>query len=80
MLSRGVGRSEYGVTLIDDYEWDNSALYAVPFRAWLSLEYDLRKDLKFLASTWVSNGWKTRSFGQVISDYSGNDGFSRCSR
>ena len=34
------------------------------------------KDLKFLASTWVSNGWKTRSFGQVISDYSGNDGSS----
>lgn len=59
-----------------DYEWDNSALYTVPFRAWLSLEYDLRKDLKFLASTWIDNGWKTRSFGQVISDYSGNDGTS----
>jgi len=59
-----------------DYEWDSSALYTVPFRAWLSLEYDLRKDLKFLASTWIDNGWKTRSFGQVISDYSGNDGSS----
>jgi hypothetical protein len=76
MLSKGVGRPEFGVTLTDDYEWDNNALYAVPFRAWLSLEYDLRKDLKFLASTWLDNGWKTRSFGKVLSDYTGNDGSS----
>ena len=40
------------------------------------IEYDLRKDLKFLASTWVDNGWKTRSFGKVLSDYTGNDGSS----
>ena len=59
-----------------NYEWSSNALYAVPFRAWLSLEYDLRKDLKFLASTWVDNGWKTRSFGKVLSDYTGNDGSS----
>ena len=76
MLSKGVNRRDYGVTLTDDYEWDNNALYAVPFRAWLSLEYDLRKDLKFLASTWLDNGWKTRSFGKVLSDYTGNDGSS----
>ena len=74
MLRKGVER--YGGNEYYDYEWDSSALYNVPFRAWLSLEYDLRKDLKFLASTWIDNGWKTRSFGQVISDYSGNDGSS----
>ena len=73
MLRKGIERF-YGGEI--NYEWNSDALYAVPFRAWLSLEYDLRKDLKFLASTWVDNGWKTRSFGKVLSDYTGNDGSS----
>jgi len=73
MLRKGIERFNGGEI---NYEWNSDALYAVPFRAWLSLEYDLRKDLKFLASTWVDNGWKTRSFGKVLSDYTGNDGSS----
>ena len=73
MLRKGIEHSNGGEI---NYEWNSDALYAVPFRAWLSLEYDLRKDLKFLASAWVDNGWKNRSFGKVLSDYTGNDGSS----
>ena len=56
----------------DDISWSTESKYSVPFRTWLSLEYDLRKDLKFVGSAWVDNGYKTLSFGDTFDDYTDN--------
>jgi len=56
----------------DSISWSKSSKYSVPFRTWLSLEYDLRKDLKFVGSAWVDNGYKTMSFGDTMDDYTDN--------
>ena len=60
--------SEYPVS------WSTETLYKVPFRAWASLEYDLRKDLKFLGSAWIDNGYRAMNFSDLASDYLGDDG------
>ena len=56
----------------DKIEWSTNSKYSVPFRTWLSLEYDLRKDLKFVGSAWVDNGYKTMAFGDTFEDYTDN--------
>jgi len=56
----------------DSISWSTEGKYSVPFRTWLSLEYDLRKDLKFVGSAWVDNGYKTMSFGDTWDDYTDN--------
>ena len=56
----------------DAISWSGSSKYSVPFRTWLSLEYDLRKDLKFVGSAWVDNGYKTMAFGDTFDDYTDN--------
>jgi hypothetical protein len=56
----------------DDISWSTESKYSVPFRTWLSLEYDLRKDLKFVGSAWVDNGYKTMAFGDTFDDYTDN--------
>jgi len=56
----------------DSISWSTEGKYSVPFRTWLSLEYDLRKDLKFVGSAWVDNGYKTMSFGDTVDDYTDN--------
>ena len=56
----------------DAIAWSKDSKYSVPFRTWLSLEYDLRKDLKFVGSAWVDNGYKTLSFGDTFDDYTDN--------
>lgn len=56
------------------FSWDSDPIYKIPFRVWGSLEYDLRKNLKFLAIAWVDNGWKTMTFGEMLDDYSGKEG------
>jgi len=56
----------------DAISWSESSKYSVPFRTWLSLEYDLRKDLKFVGSAWVDNGYKTMAFGDTFDDYTDN--------
>ena len=40
---------------------------------WLSLDYDLRKNLKFVASAWADNGYKTMD-AVAARDYFGSDG------
>jgi len=52
--------------------WSTEGKYAVPFRGWLSLGYDLRKDLKFVGSAWVDNGYKTMSLSETFDDYTDN--------
>ena len=72
-----VGRDKFIKKQIGDsltLAWNKESNYSVPFRAWLSLEYDLRKDLKFVGSAWIDNGYKTLEFEQTIDDYFGNDG------
>ena len=56
----------------EEYSWDKS--FKVPFRLWASLDYDLRKDLKFVASMWADNGYKTLNAGTAFDDYTGSDG------
>ena len=59
---------------IHKFSWSEEGKYKVPFRTWLSIEYDLRKDLKFVSSAWIDNGYKTMALDQTIDDYFGNDG------
>ena len=53
--------------------WSGDGKYKVPFRCWLSLEYDLRTNLKFVGSAWIDNGYKTLKLKQTVDDYFGFD-------
>ena len=53
--------------------WNEDPKYKVPYRIWAGIEYDLRKDLKFLALAWIDNGYKTMNFGPTARDYFGID-------
>ena len=37
------------------------------------MDYDLRKDLKFVASTWIDNGYRSMDAGDAFQDYIGSD-------
>jgi len=54
--------------------WNDEPKYQIPYRIWAGLEYDLRRDLKFLALAWIDNGYKTMDFGPTWNDYIGSDG------
>ena len=54
--------------------WSEESKYKVPYRLWTGIEYDLRKDLKFLALAWIDNGYKTMEFDSIRRDYLGTDG------
>ena len=54
--------------------WNEEAKYKVPYRLWAGIEYDLRRDLKFLALAWIDNGYKTMEFDSIRRDYLGTDG------
>ncbi len=74
-----VGRNEWlkEAQIIDSttsVNWSDKGAYKLPFRCWVSLEYDLRKNLKFVGSAWVDNGFKTMDLDQTIDDYFGEDG------
>jgi hypothetical protein len=73
-----VGRDEWLKEQINDsttsVNWSDEGAYKAPFRCWVSLEYDLRKNLKFVGSAWVDNGFKTMDLDQTIDDYFGEDG------
>ena len=72
-----VGRDEWLKTQINDstnINWSDKGAYKLPFRCWVSLEYDLRKNLKFVGSAWVDNGFKTMDLDQTLDDYFGEDG------
>ena len=56
-----------------DVSWSTDGKYEVPFRCWLSLEYDLRTNLKFVGSAWIDNGYKTLKLKQTVDDYLGLD-------
>ncbi len=58
--------------LKEGYSWDKK--FKVPYRIWASLDYDLRKDLKFVASMWADNGYKTMNASAAFKDYTGSDG------
>jgi len=58
--------------LKEEYSWDKK--FKVPYRIWASLDYDLRKDLKFVASMWADNGYKTMNASAAFKDYTGSDG------
>jgi len=53
------------------YVWDSS--FKVPFRLFAGFEYDLSKNMKFIAEVWADNGNKFRTFSQAWTDYFGDD-------
>ncbi len=55
------------------FEKDNWQ-FKVPFRAWISFEYDLQKKLKFVGSMWADNSSRTMNFDEVVGDYFGDEG------
>ena len=72
-----VNRDDWLRTQIDSgrttVSWSGDGKYKVPFRCWLSLEYDLRTNLKFVGSAWIDNGYKTLKLQQTVDDYFGFD-------
>ena len=66
-----IGRNDW---LNEGYTWSKESLYEVPFRLWAALDYDLRKELKLVASIWIDNGYKTLELSKVLEDYTGSDG------
>lgn len=53
------------------YTWDDD--FKIPFRLFAGFEYDLSKNMKFIAEVWADNGNKYRSFSQAWDDYFGDD-------
>lgn len=60
-----------GDMLQNGYSWDSS--FKIPFRLFAGFEYDLSKNMKFIAEVWADNGNKYRSFSQAWDDYFGDD-------
>ncbi|MBC8255975.1 MAG: hypothetical protein H8E85_01535 [Candidatus Marinimicrobia bacterium] len=56
-----------------EFEKDNWQ-FKIPFRAWISFEYDLQKKLKFVGSMWADNSSRTLDFEDVVEDYFGDEG------
>ncbi len=55
------------------YAWSSETAFKIPFRLWMSFEYDLRKNLKFVGSIWADNGNKARNLDVVADDYLSDD-------
>jgi len=55
------------------FSWMDNGEFAIPFRLFAGFEYDLSKNMKFLAEVWADNGNKYRSFSQAWDDYFGDD-------
>ena len=53
----------------DSLSWD----FSIPFRLFVGFEYDLSKNMKFLAEVWADNGNKYRTFQDSWDDYFGDD-------
>ena len=54
-------------------KWLDNGEFAIPFRLFAGFEYDLSKNMKFLAEVWADNGNKYRSFSDSWDDYFGDD-------
>jgi len=55
------------------FQWLDNGEFALPFRLFAGFEYDLSKNMKFLAEVWVDNGNKYRTFSESWDDYFGDD-------
>lgn len=53
------------------FTWDGD--FKLPFRLFAGFEYDLSKNMKFLAEVWADNGNKYRTFSESWDDYFGDD-------
>ncbi|SVB03046.1 uncharacterized protein METZ01_LOCUS155900 [marine metagenome] len=82
--SVGVKTSNMFYLIEDSYANGNETIefdkdnwqFKVPFRAWISFEYDLQKKLKFVGSMWADNSSRTLDFEEVVEDYFGDEGES----
>ena len=59
--------------LIQDSTFMWADEFKIPFRLFAGFEYDLSKNMKFLAEVWADNGNKYRSFSDSWEDYFGDD-------
>lgn len=55
------------------FSWMDNGEFALPFRLFAGFEYDLSKNMKFLAEVWADNGNKYRTFSESWDDYFGDD-------
>jgi len=55
------------------FTWMDDGEFVMPFRLFAGFEYDLSKNMKFLAEVWADNGNKYRSFSDSWDDYFGDD-------
>ncbi len=55
------------------FQWLDDSEFALPFRLFAGFDYDLSKNMKFLAEVWVDNGNKYRTFSQSWDDYFDDD-------
>ncbi|MCF6238369.1 MAG: hypothetical protein L3J79_06105 [Candidatus Marinimicrobia bacterium] len=55
------------------YKWLDDGQFIMPFRLFAGFEYDLSKNMKFLAEVWADNGNKYRTFSATWDDYFGDD-------
>ncbi len=53
--------------------WEETAEFIIPFRLFAGFEYDLSKNMKFLAEVWADNGNKYRTFSETWDDYFGDE-------
>lgn len=60
------------IRFIKGYKWDKAFYW--PVRAWVAMDYDLSKELKFLIEVFTDNGHKYLEFDEAIASYTGNDG------
>lgn len=52
-----------------NFQWTGGSEFAIPFRLFAGFEYDLSKNMKFLAEVWMDNGNKYRTFSETWDDY-----------
>jgi len=57
--------------LASGYEWDRD--FAFPYRAWVGMDYDLTKRLKFLIEVFADNGHKFINVGDTFESYFSDD-------
>ncbi len=55
------------------YAWEEAGNFVVPFRLFAGFEYDLSKNLKFLAEAWADNSNRYVEFSDAWHDYFGDD-------
>lgn len=61
-----------GDLLATPYKWSDTGEFIIPFRLFAGFEYDLSKNLKFMAEAWADNSNRYIAFSDAWKDYFGD--------